>query len=117
MSNTLYRWMECGTSVICQEYPIQKRTACGAWIQLGYENKKFVNLKAHKQYASETPETAWICFLARKRRHLAILQSQLNSIKHLNEFLKTVTETPTARVLKVPPQELDIFGGMELVAN
>ena len=58
-------------------YLILKETPCGCWIEWGYGEKKFVNLKARKKFAHLTPEEAMEAFKARKRRQIAILNGQL----------------------------------------
>lgn len=64
--------------VIMDSYLILKRTPKGAWIHLDSWQKKFVNLTARKQFACETPEKARASFIARKKRQIKILKSQLN---------------------------------------
>lgn len=63
-----------------EEFKITKRTPCGAWINV-YDDKKFVNLKAHKKYASETKEEAITAFVRRKERQISILSSRLSQAK------------------------------------
>lgn len=110
MNEYLYRVYEVGTHIAMYKHLIIKRTPCGAWIDR-YGHKKFVNLKAVKQYAYETQEAAWVSFKRRKARQLLILTGQAQYAKHLNEWLKTA-EPPVegGMAVRVPPQEIDIGG-------
>ncbi len=58
-------------------YPITKFTPCGCWIDLGVGGKKFVNLNAYRKWAHDTREGAMKSFIARKKRQVIILRSQL----------------------------------------
>lgn len=59
------------------KFPIIKRTPCGAWIDLGLGEKKFVNLKATKQYACLTRKLALKSFLARQQRAITIMSNRI----------------------------------------
>jgi hypothetical protein len=61
----------------CHAFEIIRRTPSGAWIRLGYDFKKFVNLNAHKRFACPTKEEAWESFRARKKRQLEIVSAQV----------------------------------------
>jgi len=67
--------------VYLHEYDSIRDTKCGVWILQSGGVKKFVNLEKVKQYASKTPEDAKINFLARKKRQICILESQLIEVK------------------------------------
>lgn len=81
----LYRVEAYREVVELLRFPIVKRTACGAWIDTGERNyelegcplkPRFVNLKARKQYANETVAEARTAFLARNRKHIALLRAR-----------------------------------------
>lgn len=59
-ANTLYRAQSNsdGSYIYFFQWPIEKRTPCGAWISRYGEPRRFVNLEARKQFASETPAEA-----------------------------------------------------------
>jgi len=76
-------------------YNIIKETKCGCWIFTGYhlvnrileskdvskEYQKFVNLTCNKKFACRTIEDAKESFIARKKRQIRILTSQLDDAK------------------------------------
>lgn len=84
--------MATKVKIYVDAYHISHRTPCGAQIKCGYDvhkmrpKLKFVNLKAHKQFASETVERALESFKRRKVRQISILESQ---IQHAKQALKT----------------------------
>jgi hypothetical protein len=57
-------------------FHIIKETKCGVWIYV-YDKKRFVNLKAKKQFACRTKEEAIMSFKARKKRQVEILSNKL----------------------------------------
>lgn len=57
-------------------YRVKRRTAKGAWINLG-GMEKFVLLTANKRFACNTVAEALESFKARKNRQVAILKRQL----------------------------------------
>lgn len=67
------------------EYKVIKHTKCGVWIQGSHdlerytlvERKRFVLLSARKKFACPTIEEAKESFIARKKRQIKILKSQL----------------------------------------
>lgn len=69
------------------EYKVLKETPRGYWIQLypsRWENRvsrKWVNKYSKKRFAYPSKEEALASFLARKRRQIQILQSQLDRAK------------------------------------
>ena len=74
----------CGpgrVALVTRRYPISSYTAQGAWIDM-YGEKKFVNLRAVKQYANAHEHEAKEAFKARKERQIRILENQLRNIKH-----------------------------------
>ncbi len=75
-------------------FAIEKRTPKGAWVRLCFYNKqtrqlsdwrcterRFVLLTAHKKFACETKAEAMTSFLARKKRQLQILKSQVCDVE------------------------------------
>jgi hypothetical protein len=68
------------------EYPILKQTRTGAWIDWGHR-KKFVKLKAQKQYASLTKEKAVECYKKRLMRRIVILKSQLSEAERMRNSI------------------------------
>ena len=87
------------------KFKILKRTPCGAWIDFGYHEKKFVNLKATKQYACETPEKALKSFIFRKKRQIKILSTQLNDAS----TALRIAEQATSETIGKHLGELDSF--------
>ncbi len=62
--------------VHCIEYPILKRTAKGAWIDVGSAGHRFVRQTARKQYACETPALAAESFRYRKASQIHVLAAR-----------------------------------------
>jgi len=60
-----------------REYPVQKRTPKGAWIDLGLGDRRFVLLTARKRFACPTKKEAAESFRERKRVQINILKAQL----------------------------------------
>lgn len=71
------RWTENRIDLVLHTFDVARRTPCGAWIYTTGVDKRFVNLQAKKQFASETPERALDAFHARKRRQVCILRHRL----------------------------------------
>ena len=59
------------------KFNVIRETACGVWVSLWPGKKRFINTNARKQFAYSTIEQAREAFIARKRRHIAILDYQL----------------------------------------
>ena len=78
--------------VLLDRFCIMKRTPKGAWIDIWGE-KRFVNLTARKQYACDSPEEARQSYLARKKRQVRILSSQLSSSKSAMALMESNTYT------------------------
>lgn len=70
-------------------YPIVGYTPCGVWIGQGIKRKKFVNLKAQRQWATLTKDEAFNHLKHRKRRQLEILSWKLDLCQNINHHLKT----------------------------
>lgn len=89
MITELYRAYDWGTpdymkvGVDFSVYPVIKETPHGYWIKFSNsKGQKWVNnyTKSYK-FAYETKEQAMINFLARKRKQIRILKSQLSQAK------------------------------------
>lgn len=76
----LYRVDWWGDTLVTQRFHIVKHTPKGVWITVDMK-KKFVNLTARKQYASETQEQALVGFIKRKECQIKILTTQLTTVK------------------------------------
>jgi len=80
-TNYVYRYWNYSTSsgehLALEELRIVSTTKNGVWVMVGFNKKKFINLKAKKQYACLTKEEAYLSYQARKRRQIAILQANL----------------------------------------
>jgi hypothetical protein len=69
--------------VFLREFRVIKETPKGAWIETMFCGaKRFVRLDARKQYACPTVELARQSFVARKKRQIKILTTQLENAKH-----------------------------------
>lgn len=82
-------------------FPVIKDTPCGCWIDRGYGIKKFVNLKAVRKWAHETPEDAMKSFIARKNRQIRILKNQLlraEAALHLKDVKPTLMRKGTLKL-------------------
>lgn len=76
---TEVRFHAC-SAVYTHEYEVIKETPHGAWIHVGIgdtKKKRFVRLTACKQYACKTIDYAKKSFIARKKRQLIIINSQI----------------------------------------
>lgn len=69
--------------IFLTSFRITKRTACGAWIDHPWEDKRrFVNLKAVKQYASETEAEAIKQLLHRTERFAEIHEAKARKARN-----------------------------------
>lgn len=100
----LYRVVILYDRIHTETYHILSQTECGAWICI-FGGKKFVNLKARKQWASVTEQKALDCFIARKNRHLNILRGQIKTIETGLRLIKTGN---------YKQQTISDFGGFEI---
>ena len=68
-----------GHTDVCKiELDVIKKTPCGVWLDLGFgSGSRWVSCTSHKRYACPTEAEAMESFLARKRRQITILQSQI----------------------------------------
>lgn len=63
--------------VVLQCYNVLRRTPKGFWVDLGCGEKRIVNLEASKKFACLTKEDAMKSYIARKKRQVRLLSSQL----------------------------------------
>lgn len=79
----LYRYEDIhyttGTQVKQRKFKVIKGTPCGYWIQLFdfSDDKKWISKTAKKRYAYPTEKAALTSFIARKKRQIEILKTQL----------------------------------------
>lgn len=99
-------------------YRVIKRTAKGAWIDLGFGDKRFVLLTARKRYACPTQAEALESFIHRKERQATIYQSRLDKAENAQRMafemmMKLKIEIPESlgkivsingRIFRVPKQ-------------
>ena len=77
------------------KYSVLKRTAKGVWLSTPYDKqkgKRFVLDSGRKRFAYPTKALALESYIARKTRHLSILQHQVNDVSRLLEEAKRVTD-------------------------
>jgi hypothetical protein len=109
-SNSLYdsptpKIHEIGVCVVfIHEIDVVKSTPCGSWI-VHRQGKKWINHERHKQFAYKTMEEAKAGFIARKKRQIHILTSQLQNAK---ESLLAI-ETPTKDSIDYNYDHLYVF--------
>lgn len=100
-----WRW---GTDlIVClKQFPVIRRTPCGAWLRDGLAGKKWTSTTCRKRYAHETKEAALEAFLARRRKQRRILHDQIKVCRkalrvaenHAEELLKNgIARTPFER--------------------
>lgn len=75
MKRVMYRYVNCGETILCVELPVLRETPKGKWVD-EYGISKFVLNDSHKRYAHETKINALVSFIARKTRQLGILKAQ-----------------------------------------
>lgn len=64
-------------------FVILSYTAHGAWLNLGEGKKKFVNLRATRQWASADKPEALYHLICRRRRQVEILAGQLTGAREI----------------------------------
>ena len=72
------------TEISCEKFRILKRTPKGAWIYVGRhlnQEKKFVNLTCHKQWAYIGKSLALRSFIARKNASIRIYEARIKGAK------------------------------------
>lgn len=67
-------------------YRVTRRTPKGAWIDLGWGDKRFVLLSARKRYACPTEAEALESFIMRKRRQEDIYRDRVQSARNAQEM-------------------------------
>lgn len=67
-------------------YRVIKRTPKGAWIDLGWGDKRFVLLSARKRYALPTQAEALESFIMRKRVQESIYENRAHSARYAQEL-------------------------------
>lgn len=77
----------CDAGYYFQAYRILSYTPAGAWIDLGGSGKRFVNLRAVKQWACATKAEALYCLKRRTQRRVVILSNQLAAAEAILEAL------------------------------
>lgn len=63
-----------------EEYPVIKKTPCGAWIETYFE-RRFVNLNWNKRFAVPTIDEARKSFIARKKREIQLMESRAKTAR------------------------------------
>jgi hypothetical protein len=81
-----------GPTVHLSVFPVVKRTANGAWIDI-YGDRKFVLDGPGKRFAHETFELALQSYEARKERQVRILAAQLEDAEKALAMAKQLKET------------------------
>lgn len=76
---------EYAPHVYVDEYPVEKETPCGVWLDLGWGARRFVLHGARKRWACPTREEAKESFIARKQKHLRILRAQVECVERALE--------------------------------
>lgn len=82
-------WAQYGPriEISIHRHPVISYTACGCWIST-WEGKKFVNLRAEKQWASGSEAEAIRQLYFRKRKHIQHLQRNLSEAEEALEVLE-----------------------------
>jgi len=84
----LYRYHDVhyttGVQVHMRKFKVVKETPCGYWVKLfeSFDDKKWVPNNTRKRYAYPNKEEALTSFIARKRRQVKILETQLSIAKY-----------------------------------
>ena len=81
-----YRPYGAGIEISVARHPILRYTPSGVWIYT-WGGKKFVNLRAGKQWASATEVEAIDQLWHRKRTQVRILESRLTEAKEVHDIL------------------------------
>jgi len=79
-------------SVWFAAYRILDYTPCGVWISQGVQKRKFVNLKAVKQWAYLTKEEALHSLNRRKQMHVRHLTHELAAAEALADYVQRTME-------------------------
>lgn len=68
------------TVLRCRKFEVDRYTPKGVWLRRPFDTQRFVLNEGRKKYAHATEEEALHSFLARKQRHLSILNSQCDHV-------------------------------------
>jgi hypothetical protein len=100
MSDTYYRYEDRryasaydGPSTLRVElrtFALIRRTPCGAWLDLGYGDRRWVADRARKRFACPTEPEARASFLARKRRQLSIYRARARQAEQAITEMKSI---------------------------
>ena len=69
-------------------YRVLKLTPKGAWLNMGYPEKRFVLKDANKRFACPTVEEAKASYIARKRKQIRIYTARITSAQRGIEILE-----------------------------
>ena len=70
---------EGSMDIMLRKYPVIKYTPKGVWLDLSFNDHRFVLIGARKRFACPTVEEAKVSFIARKRRQASIYRARMNS--------------------------------------
>lgn len=76
----MYRYVDCqwdSRGYRLETYPVIRETEHGCWIDMDWDMKKFVYKTGRNNFAKQTREEALVAYMHRKRKHVAILESDL----------------------------------------
>lgn len=79
-TEVLYRYVNRLDVVMLDQHRVIRRTKCGTWIDV-WGKQKFVMDGTRKRFAYPTEPEAKTSFLARKRRQLVLLRSQIEDVE------------------------------------
>lgn len=69
------------TVITLDKIPVLKHTPKGVWLEMSFDEKRFVLRDARKRYACPTKREALESLVARKRRQISILETQTRRAK------------------------------------
>lgn len=84
--------------VYLSTYLVASVTPKGCWLDV-YGEKRFVLSEATKRFAYPTKELALSSFVARKRRHISILEAQLEHLQTALDFAQHHVPNPPPLLL------------------
>ena len=85
-SFSLYR----GRNVELEVYIGLRETKCGWWVDMGFDDEKWVSNRGKKRFAYPTKEEALQSFIARKSRQAMLLEKQLRGAKEALSIAKEI---------------------------
>ena len=77
-------------SVLFTTFRVLSYTPCGAWIETAEDKKKFVNLRAARQFACASRKEALVSLKMRRNRQIKILSNQLACAEIELDYLNTL---------------------------